>query len=597
MFLSVAMARMEVCPNTAASTAIDPRNTGFQLRTVMQASWPFAFVIALCIVLWAPRLKGPIDLRWDASLYYLLGTSLATGQGYRILSEPGAPEAIQYPPLLPGIIALYERALGSSDPAVVGPWLRRSYAALFLVYGVLVLMLARKYLRPLFAVAAAVLCLLHHSTIFLSDVLFTELPFGLVSVAFVLWAGNATNKQRLWWRDVVSFVLATAGFLLRTAGIVLFVAWIFEAVVRRRWQLAIARFFPALLPIVLWQAHIARVHGSDEYHHPAYEYQRASYEFYNVSYADNVSLKDPLRPELGRLSGSAMAMRIAKNFPFVVLAMGETISAGDFYWRKPISELQNLVFGRQLVPVGFVLAPILGFAILALLGLILLAQRGAWLITLIVLSSVGLICTTPWRFQFARYLAPMAPLLTTAFVFALCQAARLFQCGKPAASFQSKLTRGAPAVLLVSILALQSYSAWQLFEERARDGASFVTGRGAVGTHFFYYGQPWLGWARAVDWVSKHSTPDAIVATSASHYCYLSIGRRAVGPPLEADAERARRLLEAVPVSYVIVDNMPPPNVTRRYALPAMETDTTNWRLSYISESTKLFVHTGGGNQ
>ena len=122
-------------------------------------------------------------------------------------------------------------------------------------------MLARKYLRPLFAVAAAVLCLLHHSTIFQSDVLFTELPFGLVSVAFVLWAGNATNKQWLWWREVVSFLLATAGFLLRTAGIVLFVAWIFEAIVRRRWQLAIALFFPALLPIMLWQAHIARVHG------------------------------------------------------------------------------------------------------------------------------------------------------------------------------------------------------------------------------------------------------------------------------------------------------------------------------------------------
>src|SRR5215813_5983005 len=122
------MARMEICPNTAAARAIDARDTGFQLRTIIQASWPFAFVIALCIALWAPRLKGPIDLRWDAGLYYLLGTSLATGQGYRILSEPGAPEAIQYPPLLPGIVALYERALGSSDSAVVGPWLRRSYA-------------------------------------------------------------------------------------------------------------------------------------------------------------------------------------------------------------------------------------------------------------------------------------------------------------------------------------------------------------------------------------------------------------------------------------------------------------------------------------
>src|SRR5262245_48504783 len=112
------------------------------MRGVINRYWHLAFVIALSIILWTPRLKGPIDLRWDAGVYYVLGTSLATGHGYRILSEPGAPEAVQYPPLLPGIVALYERALDSTDPAVVGPWLRRSYAALFLVYGVLVLMLA-----------------------------------------------------------------------------------------------------------------------------------------------------------------------------------------------------------------------------------------------------------------------------------------------------------------------------------------------------------------------------------------------------------------------------------------------------------------------
>src|SRR5437764_10227701 len=116
--------------------------------------WPEAFVVALVLILWAPRLSGPIDLRWDAGVYYILGTSLAQGHGYRILSEPGSPEAVQYPPLLPGIVALYARAFGSIDPAVIGPWLRLSYAALFLVYGIGVLALARKYLSPLFAFIA-----------------------------------------------------------------------------------------------------------------------------------------------------------------------------------------------------------------------------------------------------------------------------------------------------------------------------------------------------------------------------------------------------------------------------------------------------------
>src|SRR6188472_1995429 len=104
------------------------------LRALFSGYLHFGLVVGLAIVLWAPRLSGPIDLRWDAGVYYVLGASLATGHGYRILSEPGSPEAVQYPPLLPAVVALYERALGSTEPAIVAPWLRISYAAMFLVY-------------------------------------------------------------------------------------------------------------------------------------------------------------------------------------------------------------------------------------------------------------------------------------------------------------------------------------------------------------------------------------------------------------------------------------------------------------------------------
>src|SRR5262249_27711096 len=70
--------------------------------------------LAVLVLLWAavslPRMHGPIDLRWDASAYYILGTSLAEGKGYRLLNEPGEIEAVQYPPLLPLIVAAHERA-------------------------------------------------------------------------------------------------------------------------------------------------------------------------------------------------------------------------------------------------------------------------------------------------------------------------------------------------------------------------------------------------------------------------------------------------------------------------------------------------------
>jgi hypothetical protein len=74
----------------------------------------------LAIILWVARPSGPIDLRWDGAVYYLLGTSVAHGLGYTIPSEAGSPEAVQYPPLLPAFIALHQLALRTTDFAGCG---------------------------------------------------------------------------------------------------------------------------------------------------------------------------------------------------------------------------------------------------------------------------------------------------------------------------------------------------------------------------------------------------------------------------------------------------------------------------------------------
>src|SRR5262245_12064474 len=106
-------------------------SVSLRIRSTIKRYWHWAAAATLAILLWVPRLSGSTDQRCDAGVYYILGTPLITGHGYRLLNEPGCPEALQYPPLLPAIVALYERALGSTDPAVVGPWLRISYAAVF----------------------------------------------------------------------------------------------------------------------------------------------------------------------------------------------------------------------------------------------------------------------------------------------------------------------------------------------------------------------------------------------------------------------------------------------------------------------------------
>ncbi len=562
-------------------------------RDAIKVYLPLAAVIALAILVWIPRLSGPIDLRWDAGVYYLLGSSLATGQGYRILSEPGTPEALQYPPLLPAIVAIYQRALGSTEPGVVGQWLRFSYAGLFLGYALALFALARRYLRPTFALVATALCLLHVWTIFISDLLFAELPFTFFSVLFALFAASsAAPGLPAWRREVGSFICAAAAFLLRTAGVALIAAWVIEALARRRWVLALARALLGLLPIVLWQAHVEHVRQSHEYQSPAYEYQRAPYQNYNVSYGENAALLDPTKPQMGRVSANTLAARLVRNVRFLAKALGEAVSTSDGYWRQALSHAQQSLIGRQPLSPGVVSLPIVGLTGLIVVGLVLLARGGAWMMVLIVLTSLGLICTTPWAYQFQRYLVPVTPFLAICAMVSLSKMNAVL-C-KRKIDWAIVLCRVAIVSLLGLIFTLQLYTDWGVFQDRRREGASSLAGTGAEDAHFIYHDRAWREWDKAVNWIRTHAAPGAIIATPASHFLYLWTGHPAVAPPMEQDPIRARHLLEAVPASYVIIDNMPPVNVSRRYALPAVLSDPVGWQVVYATENTTVYGHSTG---
>jgi hypothetical protein len=548
----------------------------------MTRYWAEAVVVVIVLLLWAPRLSGPIDLRWDAGVYYVLGKSLAMGHGYKILSEPGSPEALQYPPLLPTVVALYQRALGSMDPAVVAPWLRVSYATLFLAYALALLALGKRYLQTGFAVTAVVLSLLQVNAIFLSDLLFTELPFALVSVVFVLVAADSrVAAPRQWIRETVSFVLAAIGFFLRTAGIALLVAWVIEALGRRHWRLALMRGVLAALPIIAWEIHVTQVRGSYEYTHPAYAYQRAAYQPYNVSYAQNVGLIDSTQRALRMVSARVLAVRFTTNIGSIIKGLGETISTPEYYWRHFLADGGRRWLGRQVIPVGFVLVPIICLSALAIAGIAMLARRRAWLIVFVVLISVVLICTTPWPDQFQRYLMPLTAFLAIAALLALSQLRVALQASRRLHPAIVSVGGMASVGLIALALTVQTCTACQLFYQRWSNGVN------SAGAHYFYYGPRWRAWEGAVAWIAANTPPDAIVATPECYLCYLRTNRRAIFPPMEADPTRARQLLQAVPVSYVMIAKTE--SSSRRYTIPAVEGDAVGWPLVYSADGVQIY--------
>jgi hypothetical protein len=536
-------------------------------------------LVALAAGLWAPRLRGPLDLRYDAGVYYILGTSLAEGRGYRLLSEPGSIQAVQYPPLLPLIVAAHQRLAGTSDPAVAGHWLRITYAVIFLAYIAAAYLLASQYLPEKFAFLAGLVTLLHVQSSWMSDLLFAEIPFALTTMLFLLVASG-----KGWARTGLAGILAMAAYLLRSVGVALLAAWLAESILRGRPREIAVRAGFCILPVLGWQLYIGQVQASPEYGQAAYAYQRAPYQYYNVSYLENIRYVDPFQPELGMVSARGLADRVGTALALMPSSLGEAVSSRARWSESQIERLNAEVLSTPL-PLWIVQVPLVLLGGLALLGLGLLAWTGEWLIPLYVVGSMVIVGLTPWPGQFERYLAPLTPLLALAVIIGLL-------------AIRVRLNRGGGRLgtiilvtVLVGMLAQEGFAIFKVYTKQLRP-VEYVDATGQRHEQqLFFYTQAWRSHDAALDWLRRVADRDDILATSTPHWAYLKTGSRAILPPFEADVRAARRLVEAVPVKYLVVDSLEFVDVSRRYAAPIARAYPREWELIYSSADSTSRIY------
>src|SRR5215468_490538 len=543
-----------------------------------------AALFVLSVAIWLPRLRGPIDLRWDGGTYYVLGTSLAGGRGYRLLNEPGEIEAVQYPPLLPAIVAVHQWTLGSSDPMIVGNWLRLTFFVMFLVSVLATYALLERDLPPACALMAVLMCVLHLFSMFLSELLFAELPFLLVSLLFVLWSGMGGSRER----PFLSGLCAALAYLLRTAGVALLLAWVGESLLRRNFRRAAVQTAIALVPIVGWQAYIAGVQAGRSYATPAYPYQRAEYVFYNVTYASNLSLRDPFRPELGKASFRDLGVRVARNLTRLPESIGEAVSADKGDWhnllaRLPGAQLRGVTYVRSWA----VSAALTGLGMLVLVGVAIQLGGSGRLMGLYVLAYCGTVCLTPWPAQWRRYWFPLAPLLVLALVQCLLWIGRRVI---PTASDPGRLVaRMLPVVVVAGVLVVELFTVLHAYHTIRGDAVLHDQRGSSVRFSLFWYGQPDRERDAALELLHGRGRPGDVVANAMPHWAHLLTGMKTVVPPFEQDPVRAEVLLDSVPIRYIVMD----PDTTRmmRGSTEAITHADGRWTQIYTSSSGLVGVY------
>ena len=535
---------------------------------------PLGALLLLTIVLWGPISRGPIDLRWDAGVYYVLGTSIAQGTGYRIISEPGNPQEVQYPPLLPLLIAGHERLLGTSDPVVVGEWLRKTFGLMLLGAVALTYLLARRWLSPWQSFLAGLVYILSRSTYFLAALCFAETPFTLLSLLFFV------PQKEGWRREIITGGCAIAAYLLRAVGIALLVTWVAESVFEKQWRRASIRAVLAILPVLLWLGYVSRVTASYDYQHPAYAYQRAPYLFYNVPYSANIRYLDTDRPELGSATLLERLERTVTNMPPALHNLGETVSYGAFPVKRPILIQRIMFYLPHLLGLGLIFS------------IFILARRGAKSMVVYVALTILLIILTPWPGQFERYMAALVPFIAIAYILSLVSAYQWIPKNEGGPIFY--LQSSGLVVLAGAMIACQGVALTQLYT-RTQDIVEYTNVRGVTRPYrLLYYGKEWKDFDMAVGWLRDHHENTPAIGTSCPHLVYLALGSKAVMPPMEANVAQAQKLLDSVPVRFLIVyddDIAHLNNPAVRYAYPVVRAHPELWKRVFAVSNSKLEIY------
>ncbi|MGQ0648617.1 MAG: hypothetical protein ACT4P7_13720 [Gemmatimonadaceae bacterium] len=440
----------------------------------MRVLAPWLVAVAAFVAAVAGIGPWPVGVFQDDGVYAVLAKALASGEGYRFIQMPGAPNATHYPPgyplLLAGLWKLYPSfpenvTLFKFANAVllgIAAWFAHRFAV------------KRARLSPMVAVVAVGLFTACSPVVLLSVMVLSEPLFLAVLFPTLLAAERATDSGRM--RDAaVAGLAGTLLAMIRTLGFLVVPATALALAWRRQWRAAVTVLAVGAAVMLPWQIWVAA------HSHEVPLVFLGKYGSYSGWLADAI-----------RTEGLPWVIKVA--------------------WFN----LGRLAF-ETWTHTGTVLAPLAvrGLATVAVSGLLLtgmiVALPRVRATVLFVALYLGIVIA--WPFAPARFLWGIWPLI-----------GMLFALGAHAViGFGARPARGVPPLSLVRRLVPAGYVGsvvagylWFNYQSLAQGWSAQVQGSVALRA------KP------IAEWVNANTAPDAVLSTDDDLLIYLYTGRRTI---------------------------------------------------------------------
>lgn len=476
-----------------------------------------------------------LNLNGDNANYYVLGSALSQGEGYTMISSPGARPANHFPPGYPVIVATVMKFFSTDTDT-----LKKANGFFFLLSVIALFYLFFKITDNIhLSFVASLFILLNTSVIEFSTIIMSEMPFLFFTIVSLIMLVQIDEKQVFYknWKLALLIVFVAISYYIRSIGLALVGGIALYFILKQNWKY-LATFVGGFILLALpWYIRGSKLGGS--------------------SYIESLTWKNHYRHELGKATLGDWAQRFYNNFTRYLSheIPNATINTINTKHSDP-AEFQHWLIGIILV----------GFIIFGLIKL----KKYRFLIFSYLLGTFGIMMLWPDVWYGSRFILPIVPLL----VFLITIAGYniiLLVCAK------LKIQNSFITTLLVPLLFLALIPTLTPEIHAMHKKAENVYPKNYK--HYFELAQ----------WANQNTPEDAIFACRKPTFFYLYSSRLSTKYAYSLDREEIINHLKRTNISYVILDQLGYSS-TGRYLYPAIKRYATKFKMVKKTEKPETYL-------